>query len=153
MPTINELSALDSLSAGDQGPVYAVAQGDARKASMTTLATYLQSVLTSQDTLETQYAAPSSTGFSVQIAPTAEGGDVWLVLTPTGTFATGTIVLPAIASSIDRQELLVNCTQIVTALTIDGNGSTVTGGPTTLAANDFFRLRYEAVNHVWYRVG
>jgi len=49
--------------------------------------------------------------------------------------------------------VLVNCTQAVTTLTINGNGATVTGAPTTLAANAFFRLRFEAVAGVWYRVG
>ncbi len=48
MPQINLLSAVDSLAAGDQFPLYAVSQGDARKTSLTTLAEYLQGVLTSQ---------------------------------------------------------------------------------------------------------
>lgn len=153
MPTINELSAVDSVAAADQVPIYDASNGDARKASMTVLAEYLQSVLTSQDDMDTQYAAPSATGFSVTISPTVDGGDVWLVLTPTAGFAAGTIVLPAIGDCIDRQEILVNCTQAVTTLTINGNGNTVTGAPTTLVANAFFRLRYEAVNHTFYRVG
>lgn len=41
MPTINQLSALSSLSAGDSIPVYAASQGDARRASFTTLTEYL----------------------------------------------------------------------------------------------------------------
>lgn len=41
MSTINQLSAVDSLSAGDSVPVYAQAQGDARKFSLTTLVAYL----------------------------------------------------------------------------------------------------------------
>jgi hypothetical protein len=43
MSTINQLSSVDSLSAGDNVPVYAQAQGDARKFSMTTLVAYLSS--------------------------------------------------------------------------------------------------------------
>jgi len=81
------------------------------------------------------------------------GGDVWLRVTPTAGFAAGTITLPALASSVDRQEVLVTCNQAVTTFTVNGNGSTVEGAPTTLAANAFFRLRYEAVFHVWVRVG
>jgi hypothetical protein len=53
----------------------------------------------------------------------------------------------------DRQELLVNCTQAVTTLAVSGNGATVTGAPTTLAANAFFRLRFDQASSVWYRVG
>lgn len=47
MPTINQLTAVDSLSAGDQVPVYAPAQGDARKFSLTTLVTFLSGAFTS----------------------------------------------------------------------------------------------------------
>jgi hypothetical protein len=47
----------------------------------------------------------------------------------------------------------VNTTQAVTALTVAGNGATVNGAPTTLAANGFFRIRFDAVLDVWYRVG
>ncbi|MNR16702.1 hypothetical protein D3C85_1333210 [compost metagenome] len=62
-------------------------------------------------------------------------------------------MLPAVANIIDKQEVLVNCTQAVTTLTINGNGATVTGAPTTLAANAFFRLKYDQPSTVWYRVG
>jgi hypothetical protein len=33
------------------------------------------------------------------------------------------------------------------------SGNTVTGAPTTLAANDFFTMRYDAATAAWYRVG
>jgi hypothetical protein len=61
--------------------------------------------------------------------------------------------MPAVASVIDGQELLVNSTQAVTTLTVAGNGATVAGAPTTLAANGFFRLKFEALVSTWYRVG
>lgn len=47
MPTINQLSAVDSLSAGDQVPLYSAAQGDGRKFSLTTLVAYLSTAFTS----------------------------------------------------------------------------------------------------------
>lgn len=100
----------------------------------------------------TQYAAPSSTGFSVQI--TDSSANTHLILTPTAGFAAGTIVLPAIANCVDKQDILVNTTQQVTALTINGNGAVaVTGEPTSLAADDFFRLKFDALTSTWYRVG
>lgn len=149
MTTINQLSAADSVQSSDQIPVYSSDNGDARKASLSLLRTFFQTGVVSTDDLVTQYAAPSATGFSVTILEQS----TWLVLTPTAGFAAGTIVLPAQASVVDKQELLVNCTQAVTTLTINGNGATVTGAPTTLAANAFFRLRFDAVASVWYRVG
>jgi len=151
MPEINQLSAVDSVAAGDQIPIYCAANGDARKASMTALAAFMQDQITSTDDKLTQYAAPSASGFSVQIHDDADS--VWLVLTPVAGYAAGTIVLPAVANCADKQEAVVNCTQAVTTLTVSGNGATVTGAPATLAANAFFRLRFDGVTHTWYRIG
>lgn len=147
MTNINQLSALDSLSGGDQIPVWATGNGDTRKSSLTLLLSWMQSNLTLPGTLTTQYAAPSASAFTVTVAQ----GDTWLLLTPTGTFAAGTIVLPSTAD--DKAEVSVNCTQIVTALTVSAGGTTVTGAPTTLAsANEFFTMRFDAATNAWYRV-
>lgn len=151
MPSINQLNAVDTLTAGDLLPVYSSSNGDARKASLSVLAEYVRSTITVADDKVSQYAAPSATGFTVQVNDDSD--NVWLILTPTGGFAAGTIKLPALANCVDRQDILVNCTQSVTALTINGNGATVTGAPTTLAANAYFRLRFDAVTKTWYRVG
>lgn len=160
MPQINELSSLDTLSPGDQLPVYAQSFGDARKSSISVLQQYMQDNLTfptftGQGEFTTQYAAPSATAFSVTITDGAsDNTNVHLILTPTAGFADGTIVLPPVAGVVDKQEVLVNCTQQVTALTVDGNGAVgVTGEPTALAADDFFRMKYDAVTQTWYRVG
>lgn len=151
MPTINQLSAVDAVVSSDQIPIYSSEQGDARKASMATLLAFFAGQITANDDKITQYAAPSATAFNVQI--NNDSKSVWLVLTPTAGFAAGTLTMPAVANCVDRQELLVNCTQAVTALTIAANGATVTGAPTTLAANAYFRLRFDAVTKTWYRVG
>jgi hypothetical protein len=111
----------------------------------------MQANISTADNKVTQYAAPSATGFSVAI--TDSSASIWLVLTPTAGFAAGTLVLPAVAKCIDKQEILVNSTQSITTLTITANGSTVTGAPATMAANAFFTLRFEAVTDTWYRVG
>jgi hypothetical protein len=148
MSTINQLSALDQLTAGDQLAVWATGNGDTRKGSIGLLTTYMQGALTLPGALTTQYAAPSATGFTVTVSQ----GNTWLLLTPTGTFAAGAIVLPS--SATDKAEVSVNCTQIVTTLTVSAGGTTVTGAPTTLAAaNGFFTMRYDAATSAWYRVG
>lgn len=152
MPTINQLSAVDALAAGDLVPVYSQANGDARKSSLTVLAAFIQSLLTAVDDKVTQYAAPSATAFTVTIPDTDES--VWLVLTPVADYANGTIVLPSAANAADKQEVLVNSTHAITgALAITSAGGTVTGAPATITANAFFRLRFEAVTKTWYRVG
>ena len=146
MSNINQLSTITTLVGGDLLPVWSTNNGDTRRASLTTLTTYMQSALTLPGALTTQYAAPSATAFSVTIS----AGDTWLILTPTGTFANGAIVLPTGAT--DKSEVSVNCTQIVTTLSVT-SGNTVTGAPTTLAANGFFTMRYDAATTAWYRVG
>lgn len=152
MTTINKLTGIDEVQAGDQLAVFVNNDGQARKAAMSVIQDFMQDNLTfGVSSFTTQYASPSSTGFSVQITDNTE--DTHLILTPTATFATGTIVLPTSTVAIDKQQVLVNATQIVTTLTIDGNGATVTGEPTTLAANDFFTLKFDKPTVVWYRVG
>lgn len=151
MTTINQLSAVDAVISSDQIPIYSSTNGDARKTSVATLANYLSNQVTFLDGMITQYFAPSATGFTVTIndAPNS----IWLVLTPTAGFAAGTIKLPTVTNCVDKQEILINTTQSVTALTINGNGATVTGAPTSLAANAYFKLRFEGVTDTWYRIG
>lgn len=135
-------------------PFYDPNNGVDRRASLTAIAAVLQESLTPPSGPITQYAAPNASGFSVLIAPPTDGASVFLLLTPAAGYAAGTITLPALAACQDGQEVLVTCTQIVTALTVAGNGSTVNGAPTTLAAaNAFFRLRFDSTLSSWYRVG
>ena len=157
MPTINQLNSIDTPSGSDLLPLYSQTNGDARKMSLTNLQQWLIDNApavsgSSQPQFITQYAAPSATGFTVQIL---DGSDnVWLILTPTAGFAAGTIKLPDASKCVDKQEVLINCTQAVTTLAINGNGATaVTGAPTALAANAFFRLRFDRATSSWYRVG
>ena len=157
MPTINQLNSIDTPSGSDLLPLYSQSNGDARKLSLFNLQQWLidnapAASSSGQPQFITQYAAPSATGFTVQIL---NGSDnVWLILTPTAGFAAGTIKLPDASKCVDKQEVLINCTQAVTTLTINGNGATaVTGAPTALAANAFFRLRLDSATGSWYRVG
>lgn len=151
MTTINQLSAVDTVASSDQVPIYSSGNGDARKASLSVIKDYVLSDATVADDKVTQYASPAATGFTVTVNNSSSS--VWLILTPLAGYAAGTITLPAVANCVDRQEVLVNTTQAVTTLTVSGNGATVIGAPTALAANAFFRLRFDAVLDVWYRVG
>lgn len=150
MSTINQLNAASSITAGDLIPVYIQSSGDARKVALSMLAAWIATQITTSDNKVTQYSAPSATGFTTLV--TDSSSSVWLILTPTAGFANGAITLPSLANCVDKQEVLVNCTQVITTLAVNGNGATVTGAPTTLAANGFFRLRFEKVMSTWYRV-
>lgn len=148
------LSRTDSITAGDLIVLWKTCDGDFRALPMPTFLEYLNSNLTLANSgqFTTQYAAPSSSGFSISITNT--GANIHLILTPTAGFAAGTLVLPPVADAVDKQEILVNCTQQITTLTIDGNGATaVTGEPGSMGADDFFRLKFDSLTSTWYRVG
>ena len=159
MPQINKLSATDVIKDGDLFAVFVQANGDARKAAATVLLEYMQENLVFSEagfgTYTTQYSSPSATAFNVTVTDGKDDNtNTHLILTPTAGFAAGTITLPPVTSVVDKQEVLVNCTQQVTALTVDGNGATaVTGAPAQLGADDFFRMKYDAATSTWYRVG
>ena len=76
----------------------------------------------------------------------------WAILTPAGTIATLTIVLPAVANLVDGQEILVTSSQIVTALTLNLNGATSADGVTAMTANGQFKLKYNLQTTSWYKV-
>lgn len=148
---IDRLGAVTTLSASDTIALFSVSLGGDAKATITTLVAFIQTLLNATGGFVSQYSAPSSTGFSVTVTPTVTGENVYLLLTPTGTLAAGTIVMPA--SPVHAQEVLVASTQIVTTLTVNGNIHTINGGPTTIAANGFFRMRYDGVLNTWNRIG
>jgi len=145
--TINQLSEATSLSSGDKIPIYSNAQGDARKASMATILEFIESNFASPE-FTTIINAPTLSGFN--LALTAQTSSVWLILNPTGTFAAGTVTLPVPADCFDGQEIILCTTQIITAFTLDGNGSTLVGQPTALGSGAFFTIRYNALQMTWY---
>lgn len=150
---MTELSRTTELASGDLATVWKTSEGDYRGLPTSALLSYLQDNLTFSNTEFTaQYSAPSATGFSVSIVDGS--ASIWLILTPAAGYAAGTIVLPAVANCEDNQEILVNCTQDITTLTINGNGATaVTGEPSGITANDYFRLKYNLLTQTWYRIG
>lgn len=151
--TINELSALDAVVDADQVPVYSSANGDARRVPASVLKAYVAADVPAILTRERQYSAPNATGFSVTIAPSINGYEVHLIITPAAGYAAGTIVMPPVADCLDGQRVVVTCTQAVTTLTISVNGAAaIVGGPTALTADQFFTLEFDDVTDNWIRV-
>ena len=150
MPSINQLSGLSQLSSGDLLPVYVPNNGDARKVSVGQLLAFFQQQFASP-TLSTQFATPG-TGFNVAVqTPVSE--QQWLIIQPAGTLASGTVTLPLNTQTPDGTELLITTTQQITAFTLALNGSAaVYGAPSTLSAEDFFRVRFYAATNSWYRI-
>lgn len=150
---IQNLPSTDDLSSSDSVALFSALLGNDARATLGVLLAWLQAQITDAGGYLTQYAAPL-TGGNVLVAPATSGSSTYLILTPAGTLASLTITLPAKASCVDGQEVLVSCTQILTALTVSPNGAAAANGaPTTLAANGFFRMRYDGVIGTWYRIG
>jgi hypothetical protein len=147
MPTINQLSAINSLSAGDNILVYAPGEGDTRRASLSTLLAFFESYFADPD-YTTQISAPTSSGFNLQLG--AQTQSLFLIINPTGAFAAGTITLPPVASCFDRQEILVVSSQSIAALTVNGNGATLIGTPGALGVGGFFTIRFNKLQTAWY---
>ena len=150
MPTINQLPLLAQVSPGDQVPVYSPNNGDARRLPVSALLAYFQQTFASP-TLATNVYTPG-TGFNVAV-PTPVAAQQWMLIQPAGTLALGTITLPLNTQTPDGTEVLVTTTQQITGFTLALNGATAAyGAPSTLAAEDFFRMRFVQATNSWYRI-
>lgn len=150
MPTINQLPLLAQVSPGDQVPVYSPNNGDARRLPVSSLLQYFQQTFASP-TLATNVYTPG-TGFNVAV-PTTVAAQQWMLIQPAGTLALGTITLPLNTQTPDGTEVLVTTTQQITGFTLALNGATAAyGAPSTLAAEDFFRMRFVQATNSWYRI-
>ena len=150
MPTINQLSPLTQVSGGDQIPVYVPNNGDARRVSISQLLQYFQQTFAAP-TMATNIFTPG-TGFNVAV-PTPVAQQQWMLIQPAGTLALGTVTLPLNIQTPDGTEVLVTTTQQITGFTLAANGATqIYGVPTTLAAQDNFRVRFVQATNSWYRI-
>jgi hypothetical protein len=150
MPTINQLAGLSQVSGGDLLPVYVSNNGDARKVSISQLLQYFQQTFAAP-TMATNIFTPG-TGFNVAV-PTPVSQQQWMLIQPAGTLALGTVTLPLNTQTPDGTEVLVTTTQQITGFTLAANGAAqLYGVPTTLAAQDNFRVRFVQATNSWYRI-
>ena len=150
MPYINQLPLLAQASPGDQIPVYTPNNGDARRLPIGALLDYFQKTFASP-TLATNIFTPG-TGFNIAV-PTPVNAQQWMLIQPAGTLAVGTVTLPLNTQTPDGTEVLVTTTQQITAFTLAPNGAAqLYGVPTTLAAQDNFRVRFVQATNSWYRI-
>ena len=150
MPQINQLSSISQVSGANQIPVYDQNNGDARKISVSALLQYFQATFAAP-TVATNLFTPG-TGFNVAV-PTPVSEQQWMIIQPAGTLASGTITLPLNTATPDGTEVLVTTTQQITAFTLALNGAANGyGAPSTLAAQDFFRMRFYQATNSWYRI-
>jgi hypothetical protein len=150
MALIYQLPLLSQASPGDQLAVYAPNTGDARRLPMSALLAYFQQQFAAP-TVATNLYTPG-TGFNIAL-PTPVAQAQWAIIQPAGTLATGTVTLPLNTLTPDGTEVLITTTQQITAFTLALNGAAAGfGDPTTLAAEDFFRMRFYQATNSWYRI-
>ena len=150
MPTINQLPVLNTISSGDQLPVYSPNNGDARRTSIGSLLTFFQQSFASP-TLSVNLYVPGS-GFNITV-PTPVSNDQWMLLQPAGTLATGTITLPLNTSVPDGTTVLITSTQEISSLTIALNGATaIYGAVTALGAGCAAVYRFYQPTNSWYNI-
>lgn len=86
-------------------------------------------------------------GFSITIA----NQDIFLILDPAGTLATGTITMPA--SPTDGKIVGISTTQTITSLTIQPNsGQTIADSVSTLPIGGCIQFLWANSVSTWYRV-
>lgn len=146
MTAINSLSTIGNVEDKDQLPIFDASAGTARKMSISQLLAFFASTFASPE-FDTVISSPIA-GFNQVLAATSK--NIWLLLTPAGTLASGTVSLPPVAACFDGQEILVTSSQAITALTVAGNGATVNGAPGSIGANSAFRLRFNKLLAAWY---
>lgn len=148
------LTEVTTINGGDRVVLDKRDQGDFRAIPYTNLLAKIQADITiGRPEADTQYAAPNTDPFSIQIQD--DNKDVHLILTPLAGGDNGTLVFPLNTRCRDKQEISVNITAALTTLAVTPNGATaVTGVPAgATAIDDFFKWKYDLATNSWYRVG
>ena len=116
---------------------YATSNGDARKASITTLVDYFQKTFADPN-YTVVINAPTNSGFNIALAASSQS--IWLIMKPNWLrFAAGSVTLPSGSwTATMGQEIIMISTQTISALTINGNGGTLVGVPASLGAGSSF---------------
>lgn len=147
------LSNTDRIGPCDSVVIWSGDNGDFRGAPIELLVEKIKADLPQHadyPRLHIQHFNPT-TNFTLDIENSEVG--TYLILNPTSGLSTGSIKLPERYSVQDAQELAVACSQQITSFSIDGSGALVIGAPNALAANGFFKLKYDKLSNTWYRVG
>ncbi|MGQ1340857.1 hypothetical protein ACT4X4_03055 [Acinetobacter baumannii] len=144
------LNNTDRIGPCDSVVIWSGDNQDFRAVPVDTFTKQIQEGVTLPDAFNIQHFNPGAS-FALDIENDERG--TYLILNPSATIAAGTLTLPEKNIVKDGQSLLVASSKAVTALTIAGNNALVIGGPTTIAAGGFFKLKYDKLSNTWYRVG
>ena len=79
------------------------------------------------------------------------GSSTWVLTRPTGALTNVTLLLPASTAVTDGQEITMTSTETISSLSVNGNGITVNGAPTSIGVDSPFKLKYNKETNEWYR--
>jgi hypothetical protein len=144
------LNITDKIGDSDSVVIWSANNQDYRGVAINVLKEAIKSELGNQSSLLIQHFNPNA-DFTLNIENHEVG--TYLILNPSVSITTGSIKLPERYSVTDGQVLLVACAQQVNNFSVDGNNALVIGAPNALAANGFFKLKYDKLSNTWYRVG
>lgn len=144
------LSNTDRIGPCDSVVIWSGDNGDFRGVPLDVLKEDIKPEQGNQSSLLVQHFNPNA-NFTLNIDNHEVG--TYLILNPSTSITTGSIKLPERYSVNDGQVLLVACAQQVNNFSVDGNNALVIGAPNALAANGFFKLKYDKLSNTWYRVG
>ena len=144
------LNMTDRIGPCDSVVIWSGDNGDFRGVPLDVLKEAIKPELGNQSSLLVQHFNPNG-DFTLNIENHEIG--TYLILNPSVSITTGSIKLPERYTVTDGQVLLVACAQQVNNFSIDGNNALVIGAPNALAANGFFKLKYDKLSNTWYRVG
>lgn len=144
------LSNTDRIGPCDSVVIWSGDNGDFRGVPLDVLKEAIKPEQGNQSSLLVQHFNPNA-NFTLNIDNHEVG--TYLVLNPSTSITTGSIKLPERYEVTEGQVVLVACSQQVTNFSVDGNNALVIGAPNALAANGFFKLKYDKLSNTWYRVG
>lgn len=144
------LNITDRIGPNDSVVLWSANNQDYRGVPINVLKEAIKSELGGQSSLPVQHFNPNA-DFTLNIENHEVG--TYLILNPSVSITTGSIKLPERYDVTDGQVLLVACAQQVNNFSVDGNNALVIGAPNALAANGFFKLKYDKLSNTWYRVG
>ena len=140
----------DRIGPCDSVVIWSGDNGDFRGVPLDVLKEAIKPEFGNQSSLLVQHFNPNA-DFTLNIENHEVG--TYLILNPSVSITTGSIKMPERYTVTDGQVLLVACAQQVNNFSVDGNNALVIGAPNALAANGFFKLKYDKLSNTWYRVG
>lgn len=146
----SRLSNTQSVQSGDLLPVFSQNNGITMSVALSTIATFIQSLLTSPSVYIPVYSIPLT---GTVIPDNGATYNKWLIIQPAGTIAALTVTFPPYGVAIEGQEMQITSTQTVTALTILAVGSTVIGANAGLSPTTPITFKYNQPLNTWFRFG